>query len=136
MARSVINYTIQDKGRDFGKTFVLTEMPASKAESWAIRCILALINGGVELPEDFEQMGMAGMAEIGIQALSGLKWDIAEPLLNEMWSCVQIMPDLSKPQLVRGLIEEDIEEIATRIKLRMEIWKLHTAFFRTAAPSL
>jgi hypothetical protein len=136
MARATANYTVQDEGRDFGKVFVLTEMPASRAESWAMRALLALMASGVEVPEGFERMGMAGMAEVGIRALSGLKWDVAEPLLAEMWECVQIMPDPSKTHVVRRLIEEDIEEISTRIKLRAEVWKLHTGFLKAVAPSI
>jgi hypothetical protein len=136
MARAVTNYTVTDDGRDKGKIFVLTEMSASRAESWAMRAILALMGGNVEVPEGFESMGMAGMAEVGLRALGGLRWDIAEPLLAEMWACVQIMPDPSKPHVVRALIEEDIEEIATRLRLRTEVWKLHTGFLRAVAPSL
>ena len=136
MARATANYTVTDEGRDQGKVFVLTEMPASRAESWAMRALLALMAGGVEVPEGFERMGMAAMAEIGIKALAGLKWEVAEPLLAEMWSCVQIMPDSSKPHIVRNLIEEDIEEIATRIKIRAEVWKLHTGFLKAVAPSI
>lgn len=136
MARSTINYTVQDEGRDQGKTFVLTELPASRAEAWAMRAILALMAGGIEVPEGFERMGMSAMAEIGIKALSGLKWEVAEPLLEEMWACVQIMPDSSKPHVVRNLIEQDIEEIATRIKLRAEVWKLHVDFLKAVAPSI
>lgn len=136
MARATANYTVTDEGRDFGKVFVLTEMPASKAESWAMRALLALMASGVEVPEGFDRMGMAAMAEIGIRALSGLKWETAEPLLAEMWECVQVMPDPTKPHVVRRLIEEDIEEIATRVKIRAEVWKLHTGFLMAAAPSI
>ena len=134
MARKTINYTVQDSGRDQGKVFVLTEMPASKAESWAMRSILALMNGGGIFPEDFESSGMAGLVEIGINALSTLDWKVAEPLLEEMWSCVRIMPDAAKPHIVRPLIEEDIQEVKTRMKLRMEIWSLHTDFLKSDAP--
>lgn len=136
MARNVSNYTVTDEGRDKGKVFVLTEMPASRAESWAMRSLLALMAGGVDVPEGFERMGMAAMAEIGIKALAGLKWEVAEPLLAEMWSCVQIMPDPSKQHIIRNLIEEDTEEIATRIKLRAEVWKLHTGFLKAVAHSI
>lgn len=133
MARATTNYTVSDDGRDRGKTFVLTEMPASKAESWAMRALLALMSGDVELPDGFERMGMAGMAEVGIRALSGLTWEVAEPLLDEMMACVQFMPDPSKPHVVRALFEEDIEEVSTRIKLRAEVWKLHTGFLKAVA---
>ena len=136
MARNTLNYTVTDEGRDKGKTFVLTEMPASKAEAWAMRALLALLANNVELPDGFERLGMAGMAEVGIKALSGLKWDVAEPLLSEMWDCVQIMPDPSKTHLVRNLIEEDIEEITTRVKLRAEVWKLHTGFLKAVVHSI
>lgn len=134
MARNTINYTVTDDGRDKGKTFVLTEMPASKAEAWATRAILALLSNNVQLPDGFERMGMAGMAEVGIKALSGLTWDSVEPLLAEMWDCVQIMPDPSKPHVVRPLIEEDVEEIPTRVKIRAEVWKLHVGFLKAVAP--
>ena len=136
MARATANYTVTDEGRDNGKVFVLTEMPASKAESWAMRALLALMASGVEVPEGFDRMGMAAMAEVGIRALSGLKWEVAEPLLAEMMECVQVMPDPGKPHVVRKLIEEDIEEIATRVKLRAEVWKLHTGFLKAVAPSI
>jgi hypothetical protein len=136
MARSVANFTITDAGRDKGKIFVLTEMPASRAEAWAMRALLALMAAGVEVPEGFERMGMAAMAEVGLKALGGLTWDVAEPLLAEMWTCVQIMPDSSKPHIVRNLIEEDVEEITTRIKLRAEVWKLHTGFLKAVVRSI
>lgn len=136
MARNTANYTVQDEGRDQGKVFVLTELPASRAESWAMRALLALMASGVEVPEGFEHMGMAGMAEVGLRALSGLKWEVAEPLLAEMWDCIQFMPDPSKPHIVRKLFDEDIEEITTRVKLRAEVWKLHTGFLKAVAPSI
>ena len=136
MARATANYTVTEEGRDQGKVFVLTEMPASRAESWAMRALLALMAGGVEVPEGFERMGMAAMAEVGIKALAGLKWEVAEQLLAEMRSSVQIMPDSSKPHIVRNLIEEDIEEITTRITLRAEVWKLHTGFLKAVVHSI
>jgi len=78
---------------------------------------------------------MAGMAEIGIRALSGLRWEEAKPLMDEMWECVQIQPDPTKPMIVRKLVEEDIEEISTRIKLRKEVFNLHVDFLKAVAPS-
>lgn len=136
MARKIENFTVTDEGRDMGKTFVLTEMPASQAEAWGMRALLALMNSGAEVPEGFELNGMAGLAEMGLKALSGLSWDVLEPLLGEMMSCVQFMPDPSKPNIVRKLFEEDIEEVSTRLQLRAAVWKLHVAFFKNAAPSL
>lgn len=45
-----------------------------------MRALLALMAGGVEVPPGFDRMGMAAMAEIGIKALVGLKWEVVEPL--------------------------------------------------------
>lgn len=131
MARKTAQYTVTDNNRDNGKTFLITEMPAAQAEAWAMRAILALMEGKVDLPEGFELSGMAGIAQIGIKALAGLRWEVAEPLLDEMFKCVQAMPNPANPQLVRNLIAEDIEEVSTRMKLRLEVWKLHTAFLQT-----
>lgn len=137
MARKTSIYpTGPDAGRDSGKTFIITELPASQAESWALRALLALLSDGVDLPAGIETMGMAGMAEVGIRALSGLRWEVAAPLLEEMWQCVTIRPDSSRPDFARELVEQDIEEIATRIKLRAEIWKLHVDFLSAVAPSV
>ncbi len=138
MARKILTYKVTDEGRDKGKIFVLTEMPAAQGERWALRAIHALLAGGVELPDnlDLKRASMAHMAQIGIQALSGLSWEKAEPLLSEMWECVQIQPDPKRPDIVRGLIDEDIEEIGTRLKLRMQIWGLHVDFFGDAVRSI
>jgi len=49
--------------------------------------------------------------------------------------CVKIMPDPGRPLIVRGLIEDDVEEVRTRVKLRMELVKLHLDFSEAAALS-
>jgi hypothetical protein len=43
------------------------------------------------------------------------------------------MPDPSKPQLVRKLFDEDIEEVMTLVKLRAEVFKLHVDFSQAGA---
>lgn len=133
--RKKSQYTVTEEGRDKGKAFLITEMSASKAEAWAMRCLLALASGNTQMPDDWESLGMAGLAEIGIRAVCGLKWDVAEPLLAEMMECVEIMPDHSAPQVKRRLIEDDIEEVPTRLSIRMEVWKLHMDFLSAVVPS-
>lgn len=135
MPRKTANYTVQDEGRDKGKIFVITEMSASQAESWAMRVLLALISGNVDIPEGVAELGMAGLAELGLRSLSSLKWEVAEPLLAEMLSCVQYIPSPDKTHMVRPLVESDIEEVVTRLKLRMEVWNLHTDFLGAVAKS-
>jgi len=132
--RKKLTYTVSAEGRDKGKVFILTEMPASQAERWAMRAFLALARGGVELPDNIASMGMAGIASVGLGALAHLDWRDAQPLVDEMFECVQIQPDPKKPSIVRALVEDDIEEVATRLKLRAEVFKLHTDFSAPAAP--
>jgi len=127
---------VEDKGRDYNKAFLITEMPCAQAESWAMRVLLALMANNVELPDNFAELGMAGLAELGLRAVSGLKWETAEPLLAEMFTCVQIIPDPARPQVARDLLETDIEEVLTRFKLRAEVFKLHTDFLEAVAPSI
>lgn len=134
--RATINYTVTDEGRDKGKLFTITELPAAQGEAWAMRAILALTSEGVDIPEGFERLGMAGMIEMGVKSLTRLRWEVAAPLLAEMWECVKIIPDPTKPHVVRGLIDQDIEEIMTRVKLRLEIFKLHGDFLKAVAPSI
>lgn len=136
MARQTLNYSVTDDGRDAGKIYVLTEMSASQGERWAIRALMALMAGNVDIPDGYDQMGVAGLAEVGMKMLTGLKWEVAEPLLDEMWQCVKFMPDPSKPHIIRALFEEDIEEISTRLKLRAELLKMHADFLRAVAPSI
>lgn len=133
MARKTLTITIEAEGRDKGKAFLLTEMPASRAEKWGARALLALMRGGVEIPDEIASLGLAGLAVVGVKALGGLDWELAEPLLDEMFACIQIVPDASRPQVVRGLVEDDIEEVKTRLFLRKEILNMHIEFFTDAA---
>jgi hypothetical protein len=134
MARKELDITITAEGRDKGKAFHITEMPASKAEKWAIRTMLALGKSGVDIPDDLQAQGMAGIASIGIRAMTHLNFEDAEPLLAEMFACVKCVPEPTRPEVTRELIEDDIEEVATRLLLRKEILALHIDFFTTVAP--
>ena len=128
MARRKADVVIDDdNSRDNGKVFVLTEMPAARSEKWAMRALLALQRAGVEIPDDAVQNGMARIAGVGIDALGRLSFHEVEYLLDEMFECIQIKPD-PKLSAVRDLIEDDIEEVKTRILLRKEVLELHLGF--------
>lgn len=118
-------FTITAEGRDKGKVFFLREMAAVPAEKWAARAILALLKSGVELPEGASSSGIAGLAAIGLKAFSRISWEDAEPLLDEMMGCVQVIPQTGVP---RHLFEEDIEEVLTLLTLRKELLELHLGF--------
>ncbi len=136
MARKSVTYVVTDEGRDKGKKFLITEMSAEQCEEWAMRVLLAVMGSNPELPPGFETLGMAALAEIGLRMIASLKWDQAKPLLDEMFSCVEILPDAKHLNVRRALIPVDIEEVSTRLKLRLEVWNLHMGFLKAALPSL
>lgn len=137
--RKTKTVSIDAEGRDRGKTFLITEMPAAQAERWAMRALMAVADAGIDLPESAASAGMAGVAAIGIRAIFRIPFEKAEPLMNEMMGCVQFVWDkrknLTRPLVDDGTDEDDIEEVATRLLLRSEVFELHTGFSMAAAIS-
>lgn len=131
--RKTLTYKVTTKGRDHGKQFLITELSAAAAEEWAIRAFLAMASSGVDIPDEVSAMGFAGVASAAFDSLGKIPYEKAKPLLDEMMGCVQIIPDPGRPNVVRALIDDDIEEIATRFNLRREVLALHTDFFKSAA---
>lgn len=125
MARKEASFAA-DFGRDVGKQFLITEMSASQAENWAFKVILAIGNSGIEIPDNLAAQGMAGLLTVGYLNLLKIPFEAAKPLLDEMMGCVQIVPS---PNIKRPLIEDDIEEVKTRLSLRKAVWDLHMDFF-------
>ena len=118
-----------DGGRDAMKVFRITEMGAMQAEEWASQVLLALTRSDINIPPDIAQAGLAGLATMGLRVLGKVKFEEAKPLLAEMLNCVQIVPDPRRPQVVRALIPDDIEEVSTLLKLRAEVAAMHLNFF-------
>ena len=131
MARKSITWTATD-GRDAGKKFELTEMSATDAEWWAIRLFLAMGRGGIETPPELAAQGMLGLVSIALTALVRINPVDAKPLLDDMMACVKINPSAN---ITRDLIEDDIDEVLTRFKLKKAVFDLHTDFFAPAAGS-
>ncbi|MBF4190129.1 hypothetical protein ISX56_29290, partial [Serratia ureilytica] len=70
MARKETFITIDAAGRDQSKVFYIKEMSASQAEWWALRALMAMGRGGVEIPDNLRSMGIAAMAVEGLKAIS------------------------------------------------------------------
>ena len=130
--------TIEAEGRDKGKKFLITEMSSFAAEKWAARAFNMILASGMEMPDGAANAGMAGLAGVAgsmvMSGFNGLPWNLVEPLLDEMMTCVSvcvpIRPEPGRPTTFRGLLEsaEDIEEVVTRLQLRKEIMELHLGF--------
>lgn len=134
-------FAVVKDNRDKGKRFLITEMPALRAEKWATRALLSLAKSGADIASvsPGKPGGMAALAVAGLQALQHLDFADAEPLMDEMMDCVQIIPDPKHPETSRPLVQygsegDDIEEIDTRVELRTRIFKLHIGFFSPESP--
>lgn len=140
MSRKTCDITISEEGRDQGKTFQIREMAALKAERWAMRALIAVGKSGVDLPDGIAASGgMRSLALLGIQAIMRMDFADAEPLLDEMLECIFVKPNPKDPSVIRPLmVEDDIEEVSTLLRLRQEVLELHTGFFskgRTSEPT-
>lgn len=131
MARRTETVAVSLEGRDKGKKFLLTEMPATQAEKWATRAILALGKSGVAVSDDIADAGWGALAAMGVRMLAGVAFTEAEPLLDEMMRQVQIV----EPKINRPITDDDIEEVATLVYLRGEVLALHVGFPLGAAIS-
>lgn len=132
MARKTKLVTIMEDGRDQGKGFLITEMPAMQAEKWAARALSALAASGVDLGNDFDpkEASAAKLVAIGIEAFGKAKWELIEPLLDEMMKCVMYVPKPENPGVLLPMSSVDncIEEVKTLLTLRKEIMELHVGF--------
>jgi hypothetical protein len=134
MARREVKVTITAEGRDNGKVFVLKEMSADQAEWWATRAFLALTNAGASIPDGARQAGMAGFALMGLESLYQLRAEVLKPLMDEMFECVRYEHNPSHPlQPIAAGEASQIEEVATRLKLRIDLFELHTGFVGLAS---
>jgi hypothetical protein len=111
--------------RDHGRRYLVTEMPSPKAEKWFQRAVNGLATAGVNLQGIEPGMGALAFTVISIDAVFRMPWNLAEPLIDEMFECVQFVMESGQP---RKLLPDDIEEVATRILLRGEVADLHLGF--------
>lgn len=124
MARRTQIVTIDDdKSRDHGKSFLITEMPSEDAEWWAFRALQGILGGTAEV--NFGAP-LAQLAAQSFKAMVGIPWDMAKPLMAEMMACVSVkLPGNGGD---RALLASDIEEVGTRMELRRAVFELHTGF--------
>jgi hypothetical protein len=135
MARKVEHVTIESEGRDKGKEFILTEMPALAAERWATQALSLLANAGLQLPEGASDAGMAGLAAVTIRGLPALK-ALQDPSIESWLDCVQYQhsPNMMPQKIFQGMACQ-IEEIATVNFLRMKVLEVHIGPFAEGSPS-
>ena len=119
---------IIEKGRDQGVKFLITEMPIAKADKWAMKALLALAAGGVDVPD--MSAGILGITQVAFTALRSLDDDKAISLLDELLDCVQIVPEGGKPRQL-DLSMNDVQDFSTLWILRKEALGLHIDFLQS-----
>lgn len=123
-----------DSGRDAGKTFRIAEMPVSRLEKWACRALFALF--GADLPADAAALAKtsnaAALAAVVMRGLSGLRWELAEPLYDELLVQISRVPNAAKANVYVPLnpdnLDAHIEDVSTIFRLRMEVVTLSLGF--------
>jgi hypothetical protein len=130
MGREVKIAQVHAKNRDNGKRFFITEMPAKQLARWQCRAVLAIGHAGNNVPRDWMEQGIPGLLEFGLNCLMTGAFVEAEPLLEELLACCQMMPDPTNPAFVRpgGVVEGDIEEASTYHWLYKETLEHHLGF--------
>ncbi len=129
MARASEIVTIALDNSDKGKRFLITAMSAVRAEKWAYRVLIALVNAGLEISDEEAAAGMEGLAAVASRGKfkltgGGIQFHEIEPLLDQMLECVQI----AEPAITRPLSEDDIDRPETVMFLRSEVLRVHTGF--------
>lgn len=122
------------EGRDKGKIFIVNEMPARQFEKWALKALTAMGRAGMEIPENIQEIGAMGLAILGFKALIKIDFEMAEQLMEDMFSYFEIQPDPNNSVIKRPIIDSDIEEVTTRLKLRAVWWELQTGFQLAGKP--
>ena len=138
MPRNTATVTIEAEGRDFGKTYKLTEMDAWSGDKWATRLLLAAFQTGAPVSESDVAAGWQGIWRSGIFMALRIPPDTLIPLLDELMECVRYQPPNAKlpPQAILSSSACQIEELATFWRLRLALVELHTGFsLPVASPS-
>lgn len=124
-------------GRDAGKTFLIQEWYADRAERWAWGMFFALKGTGSQIPLDVARLGMVavGVRVINTVLAADVDYSKIDPFMSQLIDeCVTIVRDRSVIDKATGLpaatplLQGDISEMATRTWLRSEVIRLHTNF--------
>jgi len=138
--RKTTTLRIEKENRDQGKTFIVTEMSAFNGYDWASRVFFALLNAGVDVPDDMMQSGVAGIAALSgtdfarfvFRMLAKVPHYTAKPILDDLLKCAQIQ----MPAITRDLMDDDIEEISTILDIQKTAFNLHFDFFGAGGQSI
>lgn len=114
-----------EEGRDAGKVFVITEMPALQMDKWATRALNAIGKN--------QSGGVLALLALGVPELINsflqADYDKIEPLMQEMLQCCSFKKDGTTVVLNEDFVNEIVEDWNTITNLRIEAIKLNLGFF-------
>ena len=144
MARTTKTLVI-DSGRDEGKSFLITEMPVTRADKWANKALCNLLKAGIDPKavnvnllintidpsQEVKIDKMGGMLELATllgRAVGGIPYEILQDLKDELIDeCVQIIPSGGSPRQFLS-IDDELESLLTLESLRKEALLIHIDF--------
>ena len=144
MARKTKTLVI-DSGRDEGKSFLITEMPVTRADKWANKALCNLLKAGIDPKavnvnllintidpnQEVKIDKMGGMLELATllgRAVGGIPYEILQDLKDELIDeCVQIIPSGGSPRQFLS-IDDELESLLTLESLRKEALLIHIDF--------
>ena len=129
MARKEIEIKIED-GRDAGKVFKITELPAVQMDKWATRALLLLGKAGMNI----SVLNSMKVEDI-LAALSKADYNETEQLLQVMLESCSFQKDGVSVAMKGAMVDSVIEEWTTVFRLRIEAIKLNLGFLEQDAES-
>ena len=127
MARKEKEIKIED-GRDAGKVFKITEMPAPQAYKWLLRAFGILGKSGI----DFGYIKTKNVLDL---LREFAQHEESEPLMNELLACSGFMKDGVLVQMKGSMVESVIEDWTTIFRLQMEALMLMIGFLEQGGES-
>lgn len=124
------------KGRDEGKRFQITEMPALKADEWAHKLLEQASRSGVDLKNvdvlNLDTKSMAGMIEIGAAVftiLGRIDHEISREMKFDLLdTCVRIIPTEGEPRMC--LWDDEIKDFQNFTLLAAQAIGIHIDFLQ------
>ncbi len=124
-----------DRGKEL--SFLIKEMPASKLEKWLIQVVLLLSKSENQLNEYTDYNIISNLiTKKGLSLLSSIDFNKAEPLFDELLSCVHRKVDNAMISVTAQNIDTFIEDVETLFRLRLEVLKLNLSFFTQEESSI
>jgi len=144
MARKTKTLVIES-GRDQGKSFLITEMPVTRADKWANKALCNLLKAGIDPKavnvnllintidpnQEVKIDRMGGMLELATllgRAVGGIPYEILQDLKDELIAeCVKVIPSGGMPRPFLS-IDDELESLLTLENLRKEALLIHIDF--------